>query len=321
MASHQQLHSRSDVYQAVLDYFSWNPDYKFTSRKAATTRSSTFYDRHLHPDLKLLRVVKHPTLVEQLCKISRGALSDMASNLPPIDRDVFPTAEALEAIRKQRRTIRKESDIEDVFGQLGMYATTVAATLESRSSEWSSGCYRWKRSPSGPRPKALGDAFLCMDNALDAGLDTDTQNTYTIFRDLALWEFKSHHVCSLEIMEAIQSQSRFASYPWQDCLAKDCMVYCKPSAVVACSAKRTGARCGPDALNPVLDLPVAIPVDSSDKLDEEEPMDPNEDRLNLDEEEQIDPGDDGVEPDEGEWMDPKEDRVEQVARNILQQVH
>ncbi|KAG6902032.1 hypothetical protein C0995_005365 [Termitomyces sp. Mi166 len=171
------------------------------------TRDPGSFDKHLHPSLRLRRVVRLPGILGDLISNVDDALKCYPGDLPPVTPlDEFPTRARREAALSNigGTSIRNESGVENVYQYtIGSFCTVVAETLAFQLKDWKGGCLQWTPDRLSRKPipgvklnQAVADGFLNLAESQEkAGIRhhmTDIQrDIFNVFPEIAIWEFKN----------------------------------------------------------------------------------------------------------------------------------
>ncbi|KAK2467449.1 hypothetical protein APHAL10511_000304 [Amanita phalloides] len=269
-----------ELHREIEDLFNWNPPHLIPGEamkrtKASTaTRNPSFYHQHLSDDLVLKRVVRFPSLVNQLATNVDNALA-AASNTLPQALGYFITANQRNIDRRRLgRTVRDENDVANFYDKTtGTYCAYVASTLAlhptASFSEWD-GLLRWTQSlPSSTY--AIVDGMLCFEPeddgvenaeqlaAIEKTIESKSLSVFEKMREsarpLATWEVLS--VGSVQVMAEVPNLGKFSWTTCNDCGAKHQLTTKKQNKVTPR---------GPDALAPPWDLP-DDPLHSDEEID------------------------------------------------------
>ena len=231
-----------EIRQEIEALFRWNPprlQLVPPGKKASIhTRPSAFYNKHFDERLKLRRVKRLPSLVQDLAINVDRALEAASKTLPPIDGICAWTADHRERdLRHYPPVVVDEKGVTDYYDQFtAKYCIPVASTLalhpKASMSEWRP-LLRWTQSVSSSRYAIMDgelqiarravedDGRLKDDGHLEAIMNTIETETRRIFEEmrescssLGTWEIKSIAVGSTEVMKAVGTLSKF---PWTTC--------------------------------------------------------------------------------------------------------
>lgn len=232
--------------------------------KGDSTRQPMEFDRHLHDKLIMKQVRYLPSMKRSLEAIAGQALVNYPGPLPDVPSkpaDIpFPDPDALQTVLgPEEIEFLDETFVEDAYKNFSKFCVVLAATLELQLPEWGKGCISWEKRNSAVTgyTNAFADGYLQTNSAaLNSQHKAAMEDTHLILRDLANWEFKSLKAGSLPVMEAIMEHSKGnKSFDWVGCAFGDeeCFYRCGKGDSDQDSVN--GARMGPDANYPVVNLP------------------------------------------------------------------
>ncbi|KIL63789.1 hypothetical protein M378DRAFT_163974 [Amanita muscaria Koide BX008] len=263
--------TRSKVLDEIEALFCWSPPFLIlgdipNKNPSTTTRKPAFFDLHLSSKLVLKRVVRLPSLVQDLAKNADKALNAVSNTLPPLDGFVT-------AVERARDRYVIEEVVTDEQGVVNFYEKTTAKYCSplasklalhpsSSSSGWRS-LVNW--APSVPfSADAIMDGQLCFIEggtkekaAQRAAILESMEEKNRFFLEekrrtpLATWEIKSLTAGGVEVMSAILNLDKFF---WTFC-NDTCASIPKHQEEIE---KVRRVRVGPDAQAP----PWSFPDDS-----------------------------------------------------------
>ncbi|KAM6503004.1 hypothetical protein JOM56_002981 [Amanita muscaria] len=221
--------TQSKVLDEIEALFCWNPPFLIlgdipNKKPSTTTRKPAFFDMHLSSKLVLKRVVRLPSLVQDLAKNADKALNAASNTLPPLGGFVT-------AVERARDRYVIEEVVTDEKGVVNFYEKTTAKYCSplasklalhpsSSSSGWRS-LLNW--TPSVPfSADAIMDGQLCFIEggtkekaAQRAAILESMEGRNRLFLEekrrtpLATWEIKSLTAGGVEVMSAILNLGKF----------------------------------------------------------------------------------------------------------------
>ena len=268
----------------LYDLFAWNPPrlvlfpHMDNKEPSTSTRKVAFFDRHFSTKLTLKRVVRLPSLVQDLAKTVDSALDAAKHTLPKISNgDLYTADQRRRAVREADRNVRDEKGVSMFYASTtARFCPAVASTLALHPAalSWISLIY-WTTSVSSPR-HAITDAeltFYRLDDTDDAVrreeiIDTMESRRRDILKamrekqsPLMTYEFESLSACPVEVMTAIPE---LGDFEWAYCGSPEHPCgdpqHDKAKDQVAVIAP------GPDALRPLWNIRVCSFIASSTML-------------------------------------------------------
>ncbi|KAF8351680.1 hypothetical protein F5887DRAFT_1069354 [Amanita rubescens] len=242
-----------EVLDEIKALFSWNPPRLVPAPKTKSSTDSSasncsptlFYDKHFSSDLVLKKVVRLPSLVQDLAgNVDKvlGALD--LETLPPLGGFITAKHRASDRLGLSRVVADEASAVVEFYGRTtARYCPYVASTLALHPSfpQWGSLLY-WTCSAPSPDYANMDGALIFIEEADDDDDDDDYYDKYEVRRaaivesmdsksraifeevrksrpTLATWEMKSISTGSPEVMTAIHNLGEFS---WTSCPANDC---------------------------------------------------------------------------------------------------
>ena len=228
----------SGIPRGLNDLFSWNPPLlnplPCPGKKMSTKiRPPVFFDKHFNEELKLLRVMRLPSLAHDIAAIVDKRIMGYSK-----DDVQFPPSETLLSVQQRDYVVRSISrDVADEKAVARFYERTtatfcapVASTLALRLSGWDS-LLVWTRS-ANVSGYAIADGFLKVasptrlaekEAKLRQAMDEETLRLFRLLSihraSLVTNQFKNG--CP-EVMLAIPNLSNSPSFDWTSCNAPKC---------------------------------------------------------------------------------------------------
>jgi len=217
------------------------------------------FSQHLHEDLRLKKVLHNPEIAGLLAIVAGDLLTDhlptTVEGCPTMSQD-FP-----QKLSKIRRVVEvlKEASLIPSYAEYAGYALTIGVTMEYGLETWSPGPFLW--SNTGTRSVAAeGDGSVHMQQSQ---MHTVKENegltaTFSYFRQIGMWEFKSLDACTYDVMKAIQDLAHQDEFPWYTCEEGDNCKKVHESSDPG-QPKVQGARVGYDSKKGVTQRILALP--------------------------------------------------------------
>lgn len=301
----------------VPDFFAWSPtseviEKTITGRSA--TRPPAFWDRHLHENFVLKKVVSAPDLTSRLGEIADSALKEArASLLNHCKPDQL--SEKMKSLGTACiKNTKFESEVRDFYKE--SIAPPCLAAAGALGFGTVGDFLKWQPKLYRQPPQAIADGFLIV--AADGSLPDEFKLRIELLEKLklnvlAIWEFKSLAAGSNDIMGAIQGLSSQESFSWTECTPRN-----------PCNSKRchsplpyTGRKSSPDFLVPFTDSQLNVAKCSPDVItgfgDTADHLPDFEDGIDED----ISPEDDIL---ENEARSPSSKGPQVKSKHIIQQV-
>jgi len=270
------------VLKELDELFSWNPP-RLVPRPvddrepSTTTRQPAFFDRHFSTKLALKRVVRLPSLVEDLAKTVDSALDAAKHTLPELSRHFYTTKDRRRAVEQAERHVRDEKGVCVFYSHTtAIYCPIVASTLafHPTAPSWLPLIY-WTDAVSSSR-HAIMDAELTFYAADDTEvgerreeiiktMESGHRRILETMREtqspLMMFEFKSLSAGPEEVMTVVP---KLGDFNWPYCGSPR-----NPYRILEHKKIRDMAEAiipGPDALNPPWNIRVCSYITSSTML-------------------------------------------------------
>ncbi|KAM6501510.1 hypothetical protein JOM56_004524 [Amanita muscaria] len=217
------------VLDEINALFSWNPPTLIETSGSTATRPPSFYDKHFSHSYVLKRVVRLPSLVQDLANNVDNALEDALATLPPLNTIVAAQTREDEIPNFSKR-VPDEKAVADFYHlTTARYCAPVASTLalhpKASFSKWRSLLY-WTQSSAPPTNYAIMDGLLCfMDKgdgwaAIVGSMENEDRRVFEEMAKsvsaLATWEMKSTSAGPAEVMNAVLN---LGDFNWTFCRA------------------------------------------------------------------------------------------------------
>ena len=234
-----------EVLEEINLLFSWNPPRLVLPKKNSSKKSSTathqpaFYDKHFSSNLVVKKVVRLPSLVQDLARNVDKVLGALAT-LPPLG--TFITAELREfGVERSRRVMKNEKAVVEFYGRTTAdYCLFVASTLalHPSSPRWGS-LLTWTQSAPSEDYAIMDGQLVFIEEledddvkkkirraAIVESMDSKSRAFVEAITEsgspLATWKMKSLSTGSPEVMTAICTLGELAEFPWVYCTDNDC---------------------------------------------------------------------------------------------------
>lgn len=237
--------------EALQEFFRWTrPAYVKAPNhtKSNGTRGPAFYDMHLHPDLRLKKIVIDDGLPKLISRVCDQCFDNDHSALDlPVDKN-FPDNEMrLDGVAKSLPIINEGSLAVDYSTTTGLFCSKVASTLAFSLDRWDS-LFEWGTNSRYHQKHGIADGFLSIteDQKVLSKLSEEDQEHISMLskhhiNQFAIWEFKSLVAGKLEVMQEIEKLE--GDFRWTTCnSAKDCLRHTTMGRRTV-----TGRKSGPDA--------------------------------------------------------------------------
>ncbi|KAG6907649.1 hypothetical protein DXG01_008099 [Tephrocybe rancida] len=288
-------HSQTDVnLAAVIDFFQSSlptlvPAPNDEHTKSKNTRPPAQFDKHLHPELTLKRVIYCPSMVKDFAAIANNALSQYVSHRPlpstertlnedGVDTNDFPgngsRDDSIHDIEIVINKIVNEESVRDIYAAtLVPQCLTVASTLAFHLPLWSRGYLEWEKTTYTDENFGIADGFFkCVNRPAKSAcglvppLSALSRKMMEYFPNLAVWEFKNLLAGSLGVFEGIRELARNDQFQWTGCEAGHLCGVIKKNHPTSGSDKPLvyWEKLGPDAPNPVCKSTTEKPVPAAD---------------------------------------------------------
>ncbi|KAM6500022.1 hypothetical protein JOM56_003036 [Amanita muscaria] len=221
--------TQSKVLDEIEALFCWNPPFLIlgdipNKKPSTTTRKPAFFDMHLSRKLILKRVVRLPSLVQDLAKNADKALNAASNTLPPLDGFVTAVERAIDLDTIEEVVTDEKGVVMFYEKTTAKYCSPLASKLalhpSSSSSRWRS-LLKW--TPSVPfSDYAIMDGQLCFIEggakgkaAQRAAILESMEKKNRLFLEekrrtpLATWEIKSLTAGGVEVMSAVLNLGKF----------------------------------------------------------------------------------------------------------------
>jgi len=228
----------SQIPQELKDLFSWNPPRLHPNphpgqKMSTRTRQPAFFDKHFQERLKLLHVVRLPSLVHDIAAVVDKSIVEFVNagvQFPP--SEYFDSATDIErAVRKVGVDVIDEKAVASFYDKTtATFCGSVASTLALRNPD----LFKWTQS-ANVSGYAIADGFLTfagpttlagMDARLKDAMDEKTRQLVLLlaqrFSSLATFEFKNLAADDIEVMLAIPGLSTWPIFVWTSCNTPEC---------------------------------------------------------------------------------------------------
>lgn len=249
------------THKMLADLLDWHPKTLVEKEGGGPgTRPPAFYDMHLDDELILKNLVYLPSMEKSLKDKVNGYLYS-AEGIPielPLSSGFYDRRRLRGAERDVSSEVLAEADVQSLYMRTtATFLSSVASSLALKLPDWNNRFFTWEATAtkSVNRSQAVGDGFLKIQVEDKPKIPSATFKTLqTIqkwFPNTAIWEFKNltagakHHLQNIYRLSQQDS-----SFPWVRCPGgHECPRHFDKNTG---RAAVTGARMGPDAVDPVI---------------------------------------------------------------------
>lgn len=255
---------------AILkDFMAWEsprlsiPDL-IDSRATTGTRKPAFFDIHLHPSLRLKKVVLVRDLARRLEASFRNDVPSQLHSHRAAGGNQAPEyfSDVLDAQDFKRHPVNESDIVNNYSLATGVPCARIASTLLFRlKQDWTSRVLKWRKQSENKQGHAIADGFLSCEHAPEIQPGSETAADIELItryhlQNIAVWEMKSLVAGCEEVMREIGKLAFEAEFPWATCGSEIPGITVKESGP-ACSGDNqhltngrvtiSGRKTGPDA--------------------------------------------------------------------------